>query len=195
MKEKIVLRSAHPEEYGDLEIEVRVLSNEEISAYLASIPDDKKFWATKKAKVSARVGIPGEVIKTELITNIDGKEYILSEESNTVLEREQSDGTKEADIVVRNINSTSNEEYIVKYAKFVATYTPDGDEYIPNPDVRMLTQVPENVMITTAWGARALCLRGSYIVTYDAATNDYNTLEQGAFNSTYEVVPAPQMRL
>ena len=38
----------------------------------------------------------------------------------------------------------------------------------------------------TSWVAPAVCLAGSYIVTYNAEENDYNTLEQGAFNSTYQ---------
>lgn len=38
----------------------------------------------------------------------------------------------------------------------------------------------------TAWGEQALCLKGSYIVTYNAIENDFNTLEKGALESTYE---------
>ena len=51
----------------------------------------------------------------------------------------------------------------------------------------MLSQVDENVIIVTAWGSKALCLKGGYIVTYNAEENDYNTLEKGAFESTYTV--------
>lgn len=63
----------------------------------------------------------------------------------------------------------------------------DNITYIPKYDPRELTQVDENVMITTAWGSKAVCLKGSYIVTYNVLENDYNTLEQGAFNSTYTI--------
>ena len=93
------------------------------------------------------------------------------------------------DVVITNDRSTSNEEYVVKMAKFADTYTADENSsekrYIPTYDSRLLTQVDENVMITTAWGSLALCLAGSYIVTYDASSNDYNTIEKGAFESTY----------
>lgn len=36
-------------------------------------------------------------------------------------------------------------------------------------------------------GSKAICLKGGYIVTYNAEENDYNTLEKGAFESTYTV--------
>lgn len=187
MKEKVVLKSARPEEYGDLVVECRVIPNEEIGTYLATIPEERKIVATKKKGVKARLGVPGETIHTVLTTVIDGKEYILSEESATVKEREQADGTMMSDIVVTNIHSTSNEEYVVKAAKFADTYYQDGEEYMPQSDPRLLTQVSENVIIITSWGAKAVCLAGGFIVTYDASKNDYNTLEAGAFASTYEV--------
>ncbi len=192
MKEKIILKSTHPESYPDLELECRVLQNDEIGAYLATIPEERKFYATKHAKVSARPGCEGEQIKTVLKTTVDGKEYVLTEEEAVVKARdyEEADGviTKKTDVVVTNTSSTSNEQYIVKFDKFLKTYdmaeTP-GD-YYPNPEWRLLSQVDENVIIVTAWGAKAVCLSGGYIVTYNADENDYNTLEKGAFDSTYK---------
>ena len=188
MKEKVVLRSTHPEEYPDLEIECRVIPNDKIGEYLDSIPDSRKFYAYKSQSVQARWGIPGEEIKTTLKTTIDGKEYIMNEENAIVKEREY-EGEMFHDVVITNDRSTSNEEYVVKMAKFADTYTADENSsekrYIPTYDSRLLTQVDENVMITTAWGSLALCLAGSYIVTYDASSNDYNTIEKGAFESTY----------
>ena len=182
MKEKIILKSTHPEEYPDLIIECRVIPNDQIGAYLAAIPDDRKFYAHKTGRVTARAGKVGEKIKTTLTTIVDGKEYILSEEENAVKER---DGYP--DIVVTNVSSTSNEQYIVKSAKFRDTYiSGDADSWIPVYDSRLLTLVDENIIIMTSWGAPAVCLAGSYIVTYNAEENDYNTLEQGAFNSTYQ---------
>ena len=50
---------------------------------------------------------------------------------------------------------------------------------------RLLTQVDENIIIITSWGVPAVCLAGSYVVTYDAESNDYNVIEQDAFESTY----------
>ena len=41
----------------------------------------------------------------------------------------------------------------------------------------------------TLWGSEAICLKGSYIVVYNASENDYNTLERGARESTYTVTP------
>ena len=38
----------------------------------------------------------------------------------------------------------------------------------------------------TLWGEPALCLAGSYIVTYNADERDYNTVEKAAFESTYK---------
>lgn len=182
MKEKIVLKSVNPQEYPDLEVECKIIENDKIGEYLKHIPEEKKFYAYKNGAVQARVGVPGEEVKTTLKTEVNGKEYILSEETNTVQQRENG-----VDIVVTNTSSTSNEEYVVKSDKFVKTYTAnaDGTEYIPVYDSRLLTQVDEDVIIMTAWGSKAVCLAGGYIVTYSAEDNDYNTLEKGAFNSTY----------
>ncbi len=185
MTEKVILKSAHPEEYGDLEIECRVIPNAEIGAYLATISEDKKHVACKKGKVSARRGTPGEVVHTVLKTIVDGREYILSEETATVGERPDEFGDIVADIVVTNISSTSNEEYVVKAIKFAQMYYQDGPFYVPEAEPRVLTEVPENVIIVTSWGAKAICLKGSFIVTYNAENNDYNTLERGAYLSTY----------
>jgi len=193
MKEKIILKSTNPELYPDLEIECRVLQNNEIGAYLDTIPEERKFYASKHAKVRVRLGKKGELIKTVLKTTIDGREYILYEEEATVKERdyEQLTGgmTKKTDVVVTNIESTSNEEYVVRFDKFLNTYDigENPNEYYPVQDWRLLSQVDENVIIVTAWGSKAICLKGGYIVTYNAEENDYNTLEKGAFESTYTV--------
>lgn len=189
MKEKVVLKSTHPELYGDLVIECRVIGNDQIGEYLESIPGERKFIAYKNGEVKARKGKKGEKINTVLKTVVDGKEYIFHEETATVNEREyEINGTKvtEPDIVITNISSTSNEEYVVKYGKFISTYTAgEGSTFVPTYDPRAVAQVSENVIIVTAWGARAICLKGSYIVTYNADENDYNTIESGAFDSTY----------
>lgn len=188
MKEKIILKSAHPEEYGDLEVECKVIPNDQIGAYLTTIPEDRKIVGYKNTPVYARVGQEGEVVKTTLKTIVGGREYILSEEENVVKNR---DG--KLDVIVTNIESTSNEEYVVKQEKFHSTYefmhgigrAGTVAVFMPKADPRVLTQIDENVIIMTSWGAPAVCLAGSYIVTYNAETNDYNTLEQGAFESTY----------
>ncbi len=199
MKEKIVLKSTHPEEYPDLTVECKVIPNDKIGEYLDTISEDKKFYAHKAGLVSARIGVPGEKVITTLTTIVEGKEYILSEEENTVKER---DGY--ADVVVRNLNSTSNEQYVVKHSKFCQTYVPYeirqcscgySAKYLPAYDSRLLTQVDENLIIMTSWGAPAVCLAGSYIVTYNAEQNDYNTLEQGAFESTYQKEDTYQKKL
>ena len=193
MKEKIILKSTNPKEYGDLVIECRVIPNDQIGSYLAGISDDKKFVACKTGKVRAQVGMPGEKVMTTLKTVVDGKEYIISEEEGTVKEREvEVNGEKKQmpDVVVTNISSTSNEKYVVNYPKFLKTYEPTEEEgvFTPAYDARVLTQIDENVIIVTAWGSKALCLAGSYIVTYDESINDYNTLEKGAYDSTYTKV-------
>ena len=205
MKEKVILKSAHPEDYPDLVVECRVIPNDKIGEYLESIPEERKFYAHKNAPVQARRGIVGELIKTVLKTVVDGKEYILGEEENTVKERTYTKKTNMSngevveekitspDMVVTNYHSTSNEQYVVKHQKFMDTYTYEynhsmglSPKFVPKYDSRLLTQVDENLIIMTSWGAPAVCLAGSYIVTYNAASNDYNTIEQGAFESTYE---------
>lgn len=200
MKENVVLKSANPAQYGDLVIECRVIRNCEITEYLTNIPETRKFVAYKSGKILARKGNVGERVKTVLITNVDGRDYVLSEEEGTVKKRTyQSNGEEisEADYVVTNVSSTSNEEYIVPAAKIDPTSpktTYDIVETnggtltcIPKYDPRVLTEVDENVIIETAWGSKAVCLKGGFIVTYDADTNDYNVLERGAFESTYVV--------
>jgi hypothetical protein len=101
-------------------------------------------------------------------------------------------------VIVRNLESDSTEQYVVKQSKFRQDYVPyalgtkvrqcscgSSARYVPVSESRLLTQVDENIVIMTSWGQPAICLAGSYIVTYDAESNDYNTLEQSAFNTTY----------
>ena len=192
----IVLKSLHPEQYPDKVVRCKVIQNEDINAYVNAISDEEKMVATKTAPVEARLGQVGETDHTTLTTVYEGNEYILSEEDNVVGERELEDGTIVPDVVVTNINSTSNEQYVVKANKFSRMYTANEDgTFTPTSDPRELTRVSEDVIIMTAWGAPAVCLAGSYIVTYDAANNDFNTIEQGAFNSTYEVQESLNKRL
>ena len=47
-------------------------------------------------------------------------------------------------------------------------------------------------IITTSWGSKAVCLKGGYIVTYNAEENDFNSVEQGAKRSTYADVSPKQ---
>lgn len=195
MKEKIILKSVCPEEYGDLEVECRVIENDKIGEYLESIPESRKFQAYKTGQVVAIRGELGENVKTVLKTVVDGKEYILSEEEGIVRERTYTkDGQNVTglDFVVTNISSTSNEQYIVKEERIGSTYdyvsqTEEGMLLTPKYDSRAFAQVDENIIIVTAWGSKAVCLAGSYIVTYNALENDYNTVETGAFNSTYTI--------
>lgn len=191
MKEKIILKSANPAEYGDLEIECVVIPNDQIGEYLSTIPEERKSVAYKSGHIHARRGIPGEVITTTLYVTVNGKKYILTEETTTVKER---DG--EVDWVVTNTSSTSNEQYVVKHAKFKSTYelaseatvTEYGVEFVPVYDPRTLTKLSENVIIITAWGSKAVGLKGGNIVTYNAEQNDYNVLDEEAEIYTYSKV-------
>lgn len=188
MKEKIILKSANPAEYGDLEIECKVIQNEEIGTYLSTVSEEKSCVAYKSGHVHARKGIPGEVITTTIYVTVDGRKYILTEETTTVKER---DG--QVDWVVTNTSSTSNEQYVVKGAKMLSTYqmaaepttNEYGIEFVPTYDPRVLTQLDENVIIVTAWGSKAVGLKGGYIVTYNAEQNDYNVLDEEACLYTY----------
>lgn len=203
MTKIIILKSTHPEEYPDLELECKVIPNAEIGAYIESIPEERKFTAYKSAPVEARKGVVGEKIVSTLKVMIDGREYVLSEETSTVKERTYLSGEKEItepDVIVTNVCSTSKEQYVVKHQKFTGTYYSLTEEeqlryshistrplFMPEYDSRAFAQVSEPVVIITAWGSEAICLPGSYIVTYDAASSDYNTVEQGAFKSTYTI--------
>ena len=185
MYKEIVLKSVKPEEYGDEVVTCKVIENADVNAYLATIPEERRHLATKVAPVEARRGEVGEVIHTVLLTERNGRTYIIHEEDGTVRERE-IDGQKVADVVVTNVHSTSNEEYVVKADKFIKMYVPNEDgTFTPQPDEREVYQVDEDVMIMTAWGEPAVCLKGSYIVVYNAEENDFNTVEEGAIKSTY----------
>lgn len=190
MEKKFVLKSCSESEYPDLEVTCKYIKNEDIASYLTTISDDDKFYATKTACVIAKEGKAGEKVYTKLFTTVGGKKYILHEEDGTVKERVMPDGSKKNDMVVTNVNSTSNERYVVDITGFDKKYKDLGDGfYEPTIDYRMVVRVPENVMIETLWGEPAIALKGSFIVVYDEATNDYNTVEAGAFYSTYETVP------
>lgn len=195
MMKEIVLKSCRPEEYGDEVVTCRVIENADINAYLATIPEEKRVRATKVAPVEAKPGKVGEVIHTVLLTERDGKTYIIHEEDGTVGERE-IDGQMYPDMVVTNVHSTSNEQYVVKANKFVNMYVPNEDgTFTPQPDERELVQVDEDIIIMTAWGSEAVCLKGSYIVIYNAEENDFNTIEQGAMKSTYKVSTSKTKKL
>lgn len=195
MEKKVVLKSIKPEEYGDEVVTCRVIENADVNAYLATIPEEKKFRATKVAPVVARPGVVGEVIHTVLLTERNGKVYILSEEDGVVGERE-IDGKMYPDMVITNVHSTSNEQYVVRADKFLRMYIPNEDgTFTPVPDERDFASVDEDVIIMTAWGSEAVCLSGSSIVTYSAEDNDFNTVEQGAEKSTYRRVKPKQKKL
>lgn len=201
MKENLKLTSTNPGEYPDLVVECRVIKNSDISDYIKSIPEERKFKAYKSAKVKARVGKLGEEIITEVRTEVDGREYILSEIKSTVKEEEfkTSNGIeKRVGFIVKNVDSTSSEEYIVKPSVFARTYILDEttNSYLPVYDSRQFAQVDENIKFETSWGDFVVCLKGSYIVTYNAEENDYNAVEKSAFEKTYTVEePAIQKKL
>ena len=190
MKKLIKLTSTNPSEYPDLVVECRVIKNSEISEYIDNIPEERKFTAYKSTPIKARIGKLGEKIVTIIKTIVDGREYVLTEETGTVKEEEIKTSLgveKRKGFVVKNINSTSDEEYVVKASTFARTYELDKEtmSYIPIYDSREFAQVDENIMFETAWGSWVICLKGSYIVTYDAAANDYNAVEKDAFRKTY----------
>ena len=98
------------------------------------------------------------------------------------------DGTKQPDIIVTNTHSTSNEEYIVRANKFPKMYSANTDGiFTPAPEPRQVARLSEDVVIETSWGEMAVGLNGSYIVTYDAERQSYNTIEKGVFESTYTI--------
>lgn len=195
MEKKVVLKSIKPEEYGDEIVTCRVIENADVNAYLATIPEEKKFSATKVAPVVARPGVVGEVVHTVLLTERNGKVYILSEEDGVVGERE-IDGKMYPDMVITNVHSTSNEQYVVRADKFLRMYIPNEDgTFTPVPDERDFATVDEDIIIKTAWGSDAVCLSGSSVVTYSAEDNDFNTVEQGAEKSTYKRVKPKQKKL
>ena len=195
MFKEIVLKSVKPEEYGDEVVTCKVIENADVNAYLATIPEEKKYRATKFAPVVARPGKVGEVIHTVLLTERNGKPYIIHEEDGVVGERE-IDGKMYPDMVITNISSTSREQYVVKADKFLRMYTPNEDgTFSPVPDERDFATVDEDVIIMTAWGSEAVCLSGSSIVTYSAEDNDFNTVEKGAEKSTYKRVTPKTKKL
>lgn len=185
---EITLKSANPELYPDLVVKCRVIKREEIGDYIAQIPEEDKSIGYKSQPVEARTGEIGEKVNTTLLTTYEGKEYIMSEVDNEVKETEMEDGTKQPDIIVTNVHSISNEQYIVRANKFPKMYTANMDgTFTPVPEPRSVAKLSENVVIETSWGEMAVGLEGSYIVTYNAETNSYNTIEKGAFESTYTV--------
>ena len=74
----VVLKSADPDSYSDLTISCKVIENDKINDYLRTIPEERKFKATKNAPVIAKSGNEGETVDTVLYTVVDGKKYIMS---------------------------------------------------------------------------------------------------------------------
>ena len=198
-KRKVTIKSAHPELYPDMEIECLFIPNGEINDYLASIPEEERSVGYKSAPVLARVGEVGEVVVSRIERTIDGRVYYFNEETATVKSRPYGNGER-PDMVVKNVAS-SGEVYVVRREKFKTIYEEYGDgidfdgwySYIPVPEERDLTRVPENVMIETAWGATALVLAGGFIVTYNAEQNDFNVLDEEAYKATYTPVKGKKL--
>ncbi len=188
--QEVVLKSPNPELYPDRVIKCRVIKRGEIQKYIdENIPETDKCVGCKSEPVEARPGTVGEEIITTLKTVYEGKEYILSETKNDVRETDMGDGSKSPDIVVTNTHSTSNEQYIVRANKFPKMYNANMDgTFSPVPDPRAVAKLSEDVVIETSWGEMAVGLNGSYIVTYDKERQSYNTIEKGAFESTYTIV-------
>lgn len=200
MKKQVILTSTNKEEYPDLVVECKVITNEEIGEYVKNIPEDRKFTAFKSASVKAREGILGEEIITQIKTIVDGKEYILSELKTKVKEKEIETPKgiiKKCGYVVCNVDSTSNEEYVVNPKTFATSYAfvESTNSFVPVYDLRKFAQVDENIMFETNWGDYVVCLAGSYIVTYDEKTNDYNAVEKDAFKKTYTIEQRIQKKL
>ena len=202
-KRKVVLKSAHPESYPDMEIECLFIPNGEINSYISSIPEEERSVGYKSAPVLARIGEVGEAVVSRIERTIDGKVYYFNEERAVVRSRAYGNG-EAVDMVIRNTSSTC-EEYVVKRSKFDTIYEDAGEDavfegrhmwfsYIPVPEERELTRVPENVMIETAWGETAIVLAGGFIVTYNAEENDFNVLDEKAYEATYTPVKGKQLR-
>ena len=184
----IVLKSPHPELYPDLVVRCRIIKIDEIGDYVANISEKDKCVGFKSQPVEARVGKVGEQVTTTLLTTYEGRDYIMSETQNDVRETMMEDGSLQPDIVVTNVHSTSNEEYIVRANKFARMYMVNVDgTFTPVPESREVARLSEDVVIETSWGELAVGLKGSYIVTYDAEEQSYNTIEKGAFDSTYTI--------
>lgn len=177
-----------------MEIECLFIPNGEINYYIANIPEEDKSIGYKSAPVLARVGEVGELVVSRIERTFDGKAYYFNEESAVVKSRPYGNGEM-PDMVVRN-TASSSEEYVVKRSKFDTIYEDAGEDlifegrnvwvsYIPVPEERELTRVPENVMIETAWGSTALVLAGGFIVTYNAEESDFNVLDEEAYKATY----------
>lgn len=183
----IVLKSCNLNEYSDLIIKCRVIENEDIGDYLNLIDDNNKFIAKKVAPVIIRKGVVGERVNTVLVTERDGKKYVLFEQSNVVKQRTNSVNGFLSDIVICNFLSNSGEEYVVKPDNFFKAYSLNEDgTYSPISGERQLVLIDEDIMIKTSWGTSAICLAGSYIVVYDSLKNDYNVLEKSAMETTYK---------
>ncbi|MBR3199225.1 MAG: hypothetical protein IKG27_04345 [Bacilli bacterium] len=176
-----ILKSTHPEQYPDLVVKCRVIKSDEVKDYVSSIPEEDKCTVYKSAPVMARPGIVGEEITTVLKVVYEGKEYILDESFNKVKEAEMPDGSKRPGVVVTNISSPSQEEYVVGGDKFEKLYTANMDgTFSPVPDNRLAAKLSEDVIVVKSWGS-IIGLKGSYLV-------NGNPVEAEAFENTYSIV-------
>ena len=82
--EKIILKSTHPEEYPDLEIECRVIPKDQIGAYLKTIPVSNKVLVRRTKVLDLEYPKEGTIFKETLKTNYAGKEYLLTQSEKTI---------------------------------------------------------------------------------------------------------------
>ena len=191
----VTLKSLDKAEYPDRVATCRIIPNDMLEEYLDSISDEDKFYAVNDRSLYTRTGIPGEIIKTTLVTELDGKKYIYQETERTVKERTKTIGHRDSkyiDTVVRNPYSVSQEEYIVNDVDLAINYrfcgfNMDTKEFleISKRRLKLVITAPEDIIIETKDGDQLVCLKGDYIVIDNIDKNSYSVVSKIDFEATY----------
>ncbi len=177
MKQKVVLHSVNPKEYGDREIEVEVV---DLATQLDEITSPEVFKAVKVAKVQARPAKAGELVDTNPRVIYDGKVYTFSELKKQVTQQMQDAGA----MVIIN---PDGEEYLNKTREqFNGKYDKVEGGYVPKEGAKTFRKVTKDCAIEL-WGSLQVVSKGSVILIEDG--KGQYSITNAAFDATYSTAP------
>lgn len=185
MKKTVTLFSLNEEEYPNINVEVQVVEN--VANNIHKMTCGSPFPAIKRAIVSARPAMCGEIVDTRPRVEIDGEIYTFHETKREISKKEEQNGA----MVVVN---PDGEEYVINSAsKFDNKYEKLANGYIAIDGIKLFAKSNGNYSIKTSWGEEQIVLKGSYFCIQDM--NDIYGVTNTAFESTYTTNPETIKRI
>lgn len=171
---KLTLLSVNKNDYPDLEIKCKIISN--ISTYVRQLIDNgqKIHYAQKTSSVIARAGIMGEEIDTRPRVTRQNKLYVIGETKSKVKVK--------GSMVVTN---PDGEQYIVEPDKFKNKYSTTSKKGVFKPIEAPIKYIliNEDIVFTAPWGEEMYCTQGGVLNITNL--DDIYAIQNMPFNTTY----------